>query len=118
MGILSPEWDGRIRHWIRTLEADFYEPLGEIEFQAFKTKEHLKYEELDREKFVPVSAGFSWGEVWEYCWFLGDILLPQKAEGERIVLDLKPSWESTLFVNGQEFGTYRAEWVEIGRAHV
>jgi alpha-mannosidase len=115
MGILSPEWDGRIRHWIRTLEADFYEPLGEIEFQAFKTKDHLKYEELDREKFVPVSAGLSWGEAWEYCWFLGDILLPKKAEGERIVLDLKPSWESTLFVNGKEFGTYRAEWV--AKAH-
>ncbi len=115
MGILSPEWEGRIKHWIRTLEADFYEPLGEIEFQAFKTKEHLRYEELDQEKFVPVSGGFSWGETWEYCWFLGDILLPQKAEGERIVLDLKPGGESTLFVNGQEFGTYRAEWV--AKAH-
>ena len=26
-------------------------------------------------------------------------------------MDLKPDGESTLFVNGQEFGTYRASWV-------
>ena len=37
--------------------------------------------------------------------------MPKEAEGKRIVLDLKLGGESTLFVNGQEFGTYRADWV-------
>lgn len=115
MGILSPEWDGRIRYWLRTLEEDFYEPLGEIKFQAFRTEKHLKYEELDKEKFVPVSSGFCWGNTWEYCWFLGEVLLPKEADGKRIVLDLKPGGESTLFINGEEFGTYRADWV--AKAH-
>ncbi len=115
MGILSPEWDGRIGHWIRTLEADFYEPLGAVEFKAFRTRDHLMYGELDQAEFVPAPPGFTWGDTWEYCWFLGDIILPERAAGKRIVLDLKPGGESTLFVNGQEFGTYRADWV--AKAH-
>ena len=115
MGRLSPEWDGRIGHWIRTLEADFYEPLGAGEFKAFRTRDHLMYGELDQAEFVPAPPGFTWGDTWEYCWFLGDIILPERAAGKRIVLDLKPGGESTLFVNGQEFGTYRADWV--AKAH-
>lgn len=39
------------------------------------------------------------------------MVLPAEAQGKRIVMDLKPDGESTLFVNGQEFGTYRASWV-------
>ena len=115
MGILSSEWDGRIGHWIRTLKEDFYEPLGEIRMEAFRTDRHLKYEELNGAEFVPAPSGFTWGNTWEYCWFRGSLCLPKEAEGERIVLDLKPGGESTLFVNGQEFGTYRADW--IAEAH-
>ena len=28
MKVMHSEWSGRIRHWIRTLKDDFYEPLG------------------------------------------------------------------------------------------
>lgn len=111
MGILSPEWDGRIGHWLRTLEADFYEPLGTIDFRAFRTEKHLAYSELRQDEFVPAPSGFTWGNTYEYCWFLGDVHLTERAAGERIVLDLKPGGESTLFVDGQEFGTYRADWI-------
>ena len=61
--------------------------------------------------FEPVEPGFTWGKTWEYCWFRGKVVLPAEAQGKRIVMDLKPDGESTLFVNGQEFGTYRASWV-------
>ena len=39
------------------------------------------------------------------------IVLPEAARGQRIVMQLDPGGESTLFVDGQEFGTRRAEWV-------
>lgn len=60
---------------------------------------------------MPVSPGFTWGETWEYCWFKGKVTLPERACGQRIVMDLRPGGESTLFVNGRAFGTYRSEQI-------
>ena len=111
MGIMSSEWRGRLQHWMRTLKDDFYRPLGEISWEAFRTMEHLSQEEAMNGPFEPVEPGFTWGKTWEYCWFRGKVVLPAEAQSKRIVMDLKPDGESTLFVNGQEFGTYRASWV-------
>lgn len=111
MDVLSSEWRDRIAHWIRTLKQDFYAPLGEIGWEAFRTRNHLSPRELESREFVPVSPGFTWGETWEYCWFRGRVTLPEAAQGQRIVLNLSPGGESTLFVNGRSFGTYRADWV-------
>ena len=111
MGILSGEWEDRLAHWLRTLKMDFYEELGEISWRAFRTKEQLRPEDLEEERMVPAGPGFTWGESWEYCWFRGTIELPGRAAGKRIVLKLDPGGESCLFVNGKEFGTYRADWI-------
>ena len=74
-------------------------------------KEHISPEEAVRQGFEPVSPGFTWGETWEYCWFRGSIVLPEQAQGKRIVMNVEPGGESTLFVNGKSFGTYRSEQV-------
>lgn len=111
MGIMSAEWSGRLQHWLRTLKDDFYRPLGTISWEAFRTMEHLSPEEAMKGQFELVEPSFTWGKTWEYCWFRGKVVLPVEAEGKRIVMDLRPDGESTLFVNGQEFGTYRASWV-------
>jgi len=112
MNLMNSEWRDRVRHWIRTLKDDLYEPLGEISWEAFSTMEYLTPEEAGQGAFVPVSHGYTWGKAWEYCWLRGSIILPERAEGQRIVLDLKPDGESSLFVNGKAFGTYRASWVD------
>ena len=39
-------------------------------------------------------------------------MLPEAAKGRRIVADLNTGGETTLFVNGRSFGTYRAGWVQ------
>ncbi len=112
MKVMHSEWRDRVKHWVRTLKEDFYQPLGEISWQAFVTREQLSTQEAQRMAFVPVTPGFTWGHTWEYCWFKGKIKLPKEAEGERIVMNLNPGGESCLFVNGKEFGTYRASWVD------
>lgn len=109
---MNAEWKRRIGHWIRTLRDDLYAPLGEISWEAFCTMDHLSVAEAKQGPFVPVSPGFTWGHTWEYCWFKGYITLPEEAEGQRIVLNLKPNGESTIFINETEFGTYRADWVD------
>ena len=111
MNLMHSEWKDRVKHWMRTLRDDLYEPLGEISWEAYPTEEYLTPEEAQKGPFEPVSPGYTWGHVWEYCWFRGSITLPEQAKGQRIVMDLKPQGESTLFVNGRSFGTYRASWV-------
>lgn len=78
MRVMHSEWTDRIAHWIRTLKEDFYEPLGEISWEAYRTREHKKPEELVSCPFVKVAPGFTWGETWEYCWFRGMITLPEE----------------------------------------
>ena len=111
MKIVSAELQGRLKHWIRTLKNDLYQPIGEISWYACRTTEHLPYEQAKNLPFQSVEKGYTWGNTWEYCWFKGNVTLPEYAEGKRIVLNLNPSGESTLFVNDQAFGTYRADWV-------
>ena len=111
MRLMHSEWQDRVKHWIRTLKDDFYEPLGEIAWEAFTTMEYLTPEEASQGSFMPVTPGYTWGKEWEYGWFRGSFTLPERARGERIVMDLKPDGESALFVNGKAFGTYRASWV-------
>ena len=41
MKLMHSEWQGRLEHWLRTLRDDFYESLGEISWEAFRTMEQL-----------------------------------------------------------------------------
>ena len=113
MKIFSSEYEGRLQHWMRVLQDDFYQPLEGISFEAAHTMEELSLEEAQKLTYTKVEPGYVWGNVWEYCWFRGTIKLPEQAKGHRIVMDLKPGGESTLFVNGRSFGTYRASWVQF-----
>lgn len=111
MGIMHSEMTDRLDHWMRTLKNDFYKPLGSIDWTSFTTMDELSYEDAMKGPFEPVETGYTWGHLHEYGWFKGSLTLPKEAEGKRIVLNLAPGGESTLFVNGKAFGTYRADWV-------
>ena len=101
--LMKSEWRDRISHWVRTLKDDFYQPLGEIQWEAFRTNEQLSLGEAKKEQFVSVKPGFTWGNTYEYCWMKGHIQLSEEAEGKRIVMNLKPDGEATLFVNDKAF---------------
>ena len=32
---MRPEWKARLKHWIATLEKEFYEPLGDIPLEGY-----------------------------------------------------------------------------------
>lgn len=109
---MRPEWESRLKHWLATLEKEFYEPLGDIPLEGFCTYDMLSPEEAERHACAPMPVGTPWGRTWEYCWLRGDIALDERAQGQRIVMDLLAGGEATLFVDGAEFGTRRAEWVK------
>lgn len=111
MDIMHSEWKVRIENWIDVLKKELYQPIGEIAWTARKTKEYLTPDEAVKGEFVPAAPGYTWGETWEYCWFKGKVVIPEGVDGKRIVMNLAPGGESTIFVNGEAFGTYRADWI-------
>ncbi|MBO4377836.1 MAG: alpha-mannosidase, partial [Clostridia bacterium] len=112
MKYMHSEWQRRLAHWQNTLQLDFYSPLGSIDVESFYTMEHLTPEEALNCQFGSMPAGTVWGHTYEYCWMRSKIVLPPEAAGKRIVMDLNTGGETTVFVNGKAFGTYRAGWVE------
>ncbi|MBQ7518817.1 MAG: alpha-mannosidase, partial [Clostridia bacterium] len=113
MKYMHSEWRIRLEHWIDTLKKDLYHPLGAIQAEAFFTMEHLTPEQAAAQAFAPIAPGTPWGKTWEYCWLRGRILLPPEAAGKRVVMDLCTGGETTVFVDGTSFGTYRAGWVDV-----
>ena len=109
--MLRPEWNDRLRHWIATLEKEFYEPLGEIALEGFETDEMLSPQQALARAFSPMPEGTPWGVTWSYAWLRGEIELDARAAGKTIVMDIRTGGEATLFVDGEAFGTRRAEWV-------
>ena len=65
---MHSEWKDRLRHWITTLQKDFYEPLGPIEVEAFCTMDQIPPAEAAKGSFAPMAPGTPWGNTWEYCW--------------------------------------------------
>ena len=108
---MRPEWNDRLKHWMRVLKQEFYEPLGSIPLEYFTTYDMLAPEMAEQQTFAPAPVGTPWGRTWEYGWFRGDIRLDERAEGKPIVMDILTGGEATVFVNGEVFGTRRAEWV-------
>ena len=113
MSLMHSEYAARVNHWMRVLAEDFYRPLGEIALEGYTTMEHLSPEEAARGPFRPVPEGTPWGHTWEYMWVRGEAVLPEEARDQAVVLSLDMGGEATLFVNGEPFGTRRAEWVSV-----
>lgn len=111
---MTKEWESRIKMWITALENKLYTPAGEMEFTFFTTMGHLSYEEAMKVPGMPVREGQPWGKEWEYGWFMTSFHLGEWSRGKRIVMNLDLGGEAVLFVNGQVFGTRRADWVKTG----
>lgn len=111
MKILTSEWKERIEYWIKTLKKDLYWPIEMISWESAACEDLLSLKEAEKLPFSTAQKQMVWGREYEYRWFKGEICLPAACEGERIVLNLKPECESTLFVNAVPFGTYRADWI-------
>ena len=100
---MRPEWKDRVRHWIHTLEKELYEPLEDIVFEGFTTFDMLDPAKAEEGAFAPMPVGTNWGRTWEYAWLRADLVLPERAKGKIIVMDLQPGGEATVFVNGKVY---------------
>jgi len=109
---LTIEWRHRIDNWRKELPHHFYRPLGTVTLSGFTTTEQLTAEQALGGNFRPMPPGTEWGGKWEYGWFQGEVVLPEEAAGQRIVLKVdvgEPSSiyggvECAVFVDGQIAG--------------
>lgn len=100
------------------LTRDFYHAIGEIALSGFLAEEKLLLGEAKKYPRRPMPEGTAWGTDWEYAWMFGKICIPDSVKGERIVMDLNPGGESTLFVNDQPFGTCRGGFILHGHHRI
>lgn len=105
MKTLTSEWKERIAYWIKTLKKDLFWTIETISWETAACEDMLTVQEAAGLSFTPAQKGMVWGREYEYRWFKAELCLPASCEGERIVLNLKPGCESTLFVNAVPFGT-------------
>ncbi|MGG6309254.1 glycoside hydrolase family 38 C-terminal domain-containing protein [Paenibacillus macerans] len=74
--------------------------LSSIDFSGFTTMEQLFIHEMDGQPFRSVAPGQQWGEKWGYGWFRGAVVVPEEAEGKRLVVKLDFGSEATVYING------------------
>ena len=106
---MKKEITDQLRHVMEALESDFYHEMGEIRLEGFRTSEELSPEAAElcaRERWP---EGTAWGQPREYAWMFARFSLPPSVCGERVVMDLNPGGEATLFLNGKPFGARRAD---------
>ncbi|MBR4539691.1 MAG: alpha-mannosidase [Clostridia bacterium] len=103
------ELTGQLNHVIDALAADLYHPLGEIHLEGFLSSGDMTLRQAREHGREPWPEGTKWGKPWDYAWMFADFTVPREARGERIVMELNPGGEATLFVNGKAFGARRAD---------
>lgn len=112
MNMMSSESTGRLEHWIRTLREDLYTPVLPLDWEVCHPDHELDVDDLDGQTFRPAPAGYTWGASWQYAWFRTSFTVPEDLAGAFLVMDLQPGWEATVFVNGEAYGTWRADWIK------
>lgn len=102
---LGRQWDERLKIWDGAFAENLYTPLAELALSGFTTFEQMTPEEAKKQSFRPFPEGSSWGKKWEYGWFRAEAVMPEEAEGQRIMLRIGAGPEMLVFVNGKAAGS-------------
>lgn len=113
MKYMHSEWRARLEHWLYALTQDVYQPIAPLNLEGMLTMAHLTLDDAKKGDYKPMPQGTRWGRTYEYCWLRDTIKIPAEYAGERIVMNLPTGGEAAIFVNGEPFGTYRSNWVQI-----
>jgi alpha-mannosidase len=105
---LTEEWKHRIERWEKILWECCYRPIDNVKLSGFITLEQLTADEALSRPFQPMSPDTRAANG--NSWFKGQLILPNEADGQRIVLRLEPGGESLVWINGDIAGS-------VGWAH-
>lgn len=102
---LGRQWDERLKIWDGAFADNLYTPLTELALSGFTTFEQMTLDQAKKQIFRPFPGGSSWGRKWEYGWFRTEAVMPEAAEGKRIMLHIGAGPEMLVFVNGKAAGS-------------
>ena len=115
---MNNELTEQLNHVIHALEADLYHPLADLSLQGFAAENNLTPGEAELWPREPWPEGTVWGNPGTYAWMFASFTLSPEARGRRIVMDLNPGGEATLFVNGRAFGARRADHMPYAHQYI
>ncbi len=110
---LTLEWRHRIEAWRRELPRHFYQKLDQISLEAAFTFEQLSPDAAMALPFLPIQPGNCWGQKWDYGWFKGEVVLPEAARGEWVVLRMDVGAEAAVILDGEFAGAVDYHHSEI-----
>lgn len=95
--------------YITRMEDKIFTQVGNVEVEAFITKEKLHSLPTDA-TFKPMKKGDVWGEEKGYCWFKGTYEVPAELAGKKLYLMPECNlYEGLLFVNDLPYANFASK---------
>ena len=88
---------------IWNLKCSINKKVGDLKAEIIKSKEPIKWEDIDKSQFKPIRQWQSWGKRKEYAdsfdcaWFHFTGQVPQKAKGKSVICRIKLQGEGLVF---------------------
>lgn len=95
----------RFGMWKEELKNHISTPVGMVYFTFCTTLGHPSPAEAEALARRACPVGTRWGDMWEYGWFFGDVVLPDTCEGRRVVLFSNVGGEQLVYANGRAVGS-------------
>lgn len=98
--LISPKLISKVRRLVDTYTPLMFEPVGEVPMRYCETREHWRSVPGNWATWPMAAKGTQWGGPWGSCWFVGEVVIPEEAAGERV------------YVRGQTDGCESLFWVD------
>ncbi|MEK0314702.1 alpha-mannosidase [Cohnella sp. 56] len=86
----------KIKRTKERLEASVYRVVGVLAVEAWATKEPVPYDERQSGRYMRLSPGDRWGELWDCAWFRFEGVVPAEAVGAKVVVLIDVNGELCL----------------------
>lgn len=111
----------KLIHKMRALEKPYldlvFERIEDIECSRYDTEAHLRRMPNNIE-WKPIDRGASWGGPFQTMWLRGQVKVPEKVNGKRLVLFSGiDAHECLVFVNGKPSGLFNKDGDIYGGNH-
>lgn len=82
---------------IPRLYHEIYQPVGEVDLVAYRSREPMPFEKRTSGKRIEVKKGNTWGEKWDCAWFRITGTIPESAKGRKVILYLDINGEMGIY---------------------
>jgi alpha-mannosidase len=108
----------KLARYEQTLEPYIFTRIGAVDVKRFETDESLYQIPVDDGRYVVTTPGDSWGGERTYCWFKGQVRIPEQYRGQAVYINpVVGGYEALLWVDGAPYGTFATKIVQTGHGN-